>query len=260
ASPRLSIAMLDAPDGAESLRLYGRLCNTSRSFLRWPLNSEPPVKPVAGISEHAVFSWNIPRENALAGNAPLWTAVREFIDSFALAAPRIDESGPQIRGATSLPRAGVDEFPNGSSHDEMDEIVDLPPGVSDSAALVSAAVRGARDLVEAPVRPPMSSHAILSVDRGRRLVMIAVASDGLDDLTTIADALRWTNENRTLISMAVPQLNIDAHQLAHLRLLVNRADFDGQKLQPLLQSGNVTLVTCRKVRWSGRTGLLMEAA
>ena len=64
-----------------------------------------------------------------------------------------------------------------------------------------------------------------------------------------------------LISMAMPQLQIDPHQMPHLRLLVDRAlTSSATTLQPLLQTGHVTVQTYRKLRWGPKTGLLLEAA
>ena len=71
---------------------------------------------------------------------------------------------------------------------------------------------------------------------------------------------RSPQENQQLIGMAVPQLAIDTHQAPHLSLLVNQADSDAETLAPMLQGTNVTVKTYRKLRWGGKTGLLLEAA
>jgi hypothetical protein len=60
--------------------------------------------------------------------------------------------------------------------------------------------------------------------------------------------------------MAIPQFAIDAHQMPRLQLLVDQADLTADVLQPMLQSSNVTVVAYRKLRWAGRTGLLLNAA
>jgi hypothetical protein len=106
----------------------------------------------------------------------------------------------------------------------------------------------------------MLNDASLAVNREKRLVLFAVAREGLSDLRAIGEAWRWMNENRVLISMAMPQLSIDPHQMPHLRLLVDRADLSASTLQPLLQTGHVTVQTYRKLRWGAKTGLLLEAA
>src|SRR5690606_35074449 len=114
--------------------------------------------------------------------------------------------------------------------------------------------------IECPVRPPMCPSARLSVGRDRRLTLLAVAKQGLADLKLIGQAYRWLVENRALIGMAVPQLAIDGHSHPQLRLLVDHADRTADILQPMLQSSTVTVQTYRKLRWSGRSGLLLEAA
>ena len=106
----------------------------------------------------------------------------------------------------------------------------------------------------------MCPHASLAVSRDRRLVLVAVARQGLSDLRAIGQAYRWLIENRPLIGMAVPQFAIDAHQLPQLHLLVDHADMTAEVLQPMLQSANVTVHAYRKLRWGGKTGLLLEAA
>ena len=48
--------------------------------------------------------------------------------------------------------------------------------------------------------------------------------------------------------------------MPHLRLLVDQADLTADVLRPLLQSQQVTVEAYRRLRWGGRTGLLLEAA
>jgi MFS superfamily sulfate permease-like transporter len=45
-----------------------------------------------------------------------------------------------------------------------------------------------------------------------------------------------------------------------LRLLIDQADSAAHTLQPMLQGDHVTVKTYRKMRWGGKTGLLLEAA
>src|ERR1019366_4908012 len=92
------------------------------------------------------------------------------------------------------------------------------------------------------------------------LVILAVARQGLSELRSIAQAYRWAIENRPLLSMALPQFAIDTHALPCLRLLVDRADLTADLLQPMLESGNATVQTSRKLKWAGKTELLLEAA
>ena len=106
----------------------------------------------------------------------------------------------------------------------------------------------------------MCPDATLAVSRDHRLTIVAVAKQGLSDLRSIGQAYQWLIQNRALVAMAVPQFAIDAHQLPQLQLLVDQADASAEILQPMLQSSNVTVVAYRKLRWAGRTGLLLKAA
>jgi hypothetical protein len=145
--------------------------------------------------------------------------------------------------------------------DTSSEVIDLPTGSSTSGDIISAILQGGnKELIECPVKPPMCPEATLAVGRDHRVTLLAVARQGLSDLRAIGRGYQWLLENRSLISMAVPQFSIDAHQLPRLQLLVDQADLTAEILQPMLQSSNVTVVAYRKLRWAGRTGLLLNAA
>jgi hypothetical protein len=136
-------------------------------------------------------------------------------------------------------------------------VIDL----SGDEAVLSAILRHrSAELVECPIVPPMCGKAKLAVARDRRIVLIGEAGHGLTDLRSIGKAYQWLVENRNLIAMAVPQLAIDAHAMPQLSLLVDRADASAESLQPMLQSDHVTIETYRKLKWGGKTGLLLEAA
>ena len=60
--------------------------------------------------------------------------------------------------------------------------------------------------------------------------------------------------------MALPQFAIDTDKTPRLRLLVDHTDLSADSLQPVLHSGHVTVQSYRKLRWGGRTGLLLDAA
>jgi hypothetical protein len=142
-----------------------------------------------------------------------------------------------------------------------DDVIDLPQGVSSPTAVVAAMLRrGGSGLVDCPVKPPMCPDATIAVARDRRLVLIAVASQGLRDLRAIGRAYQWLMENRALVAMAIPQFSIDPHQPPRLQLLVDQADTSAEILQPMLQNGNVTVHAYRTLRWGGRVGLLLDAA
>ncbi len=140
------------------------------------------------------------------------------------------------------------------------EVLEINAEASAEAILAAILSRPECGLVECPVRAPMCPSARLTIDRDRRVILLAVAREGLADLRSIGQAYRWLIENRALIGMAVPQLAIDAHQFPRLRLLVDPADAAADTLQPMLQSGHVTVQAYRRIRWGDRTGLLLDAA
>ena len=141
------------------------------------------------------------------------------------------------------------------------DVIDLPESECGESGIVDAILRHCSgELVECPVTPPMCPKAKLAVSRDHRVVLLAVARQGLADLNIIGQAYKWLQENQNLIGMAVPQLSIDTHLPPHLSLLINQTDSTAQTLQPMLEGGHVTVKTYRKLRWGGKTGLLLEAA
>jgi hypothetical protein len=158
-------------------------------------------------------------------------------------------------GFASSPRLAMEE-------ETIDEVLDLPDD-SGIEAILEAVVRqggAAGAWVQCPLKPPSCPQAILAVGRDQRLVLLAVAGRGLSELRSIGPALRWMEENRELIHMALPQLAIDPTAAPEVRLLVDHADLTADLLQPLLQSGTVRVQAYRKVKWGAKTGLLLEAA
>ena len=152
-----------------------------------------------------------------------------------------------------------------TKHDPIDEaiseVIDLPGDAADEGAVLSAILAGAKgEVIECPVRAPMCPEARLAVTRDRGLVLLAVARRGLRELRSIAQAYRWLVENRALIGMACPQLNVDGLRHPRLTLLVDHADVTAEVLAPMLESNTVNVRAYRKLRWGNKTGLLLEAA
>ena len=173
-----------------------------------------------------------------------------------------DDFKPVMR---AVPHSNDVAAPANAAHDRDEaDVIDLPacePGAAGETAIVDAILKHcSNELVECPIAPPMCPRARLAVGRDRRIVMLAVSRQGLDDLNTIGQAYQWLQQNQTLIGMAVPQLSIDTQQPPHLRLLVDQADSTAHTLRPMLQGDHVTVKTYRRLRWGGRTGLLLEAA
>ena len=270
--PRLSLAALEAQSDDEADRAHQRLSSVCRQFLDWPLESEPPVAGGADVTEHVVLWCCATRDKAQLATAPQWQVVADFLGK-ANQSPNRETSPATPRGGAmpmapamnvALPQAEVMPAPQAVAHaapqSDAPEVIDLPDTGAGAAAIVSAVLRGGHELVECPVKPPMCPEASLAVSRDRRLVLLAVARHGLSDLRLIGRAYQWLIENRPLIVMAVPQMSIDAHQLPRLHLLVDHADMSADVLQPILQSASVTVHAYRKLRWGGKTGLLLEAA
>ena len=289
ALPRLSLAVLDARDATEASRVFAKLAAACQQFLHWPMEAEPLVTRATGVSEHLVLACRATRDKAQLAAAPQWQVVQNFLNHLKTM-PRDDEklnkpvatpmSPPSVRtaaqrfveqqpapphfhaGAERDPRsAAAVPFPEPApAKTDASDVIDLATGSMDSESIVRAVLHGSSDLIECPIHPPMCPHASLAVSRERRLVLVAVARQGLPDLRAIGQAYRWLIENRPLISLAVPQFAIDAHQLPRLHLLVDHADVSAEVLQPMLQSANVTVHAYRKLRWGAKTGLLLEAA
>ena len=148
-----------------------------------------------------------------------------------------------------------------SAPSSLSEVIDLPQSDTSDSALIPILIQHWNgEVIETPLRPPMCPDARLAVSRDRRLVLIATAGTALADLKTISQAYRWVIDNRALLTMALPQFSLDAHQLPHLRLLVDQADLNPDIFKSLLSADTVTVHTYRRVKWGPRTGLLLDAA
>jgi hypothetical protein len=285
--PRLSLALLNATDQEEAGRIYRKIAGVCQQFLNWPMEAEQAVEPAVDVAEHVVMLCRPNRDKASVATAPQWQIVTDFLiraraDQAAMRiapvkpTPKSKEATVQpvesnepklvmdvVVPAAPSPSAAVPPIaPVAPAATEEDcEITDLPSGDTTEAAVLAAVLKKpGMGLVECPVRPPMCPKAMLAVSRDHRIVVLAVARSGLTELRSIGQAYRWVIENRPLLSMALPQFSIDTHAMPRLRLLVDRADLSADILQPMLESGNVTVQSYRKLRWGGKTGLLLEAA
>jgi hypothetical protein len=266
--PRLSLATLDPASDGEAVSAYQRLASVCRQFLDWSLIDESPVAPSSGVTEHVILWSCATRDKAQLANPPQWQVVTDFLARasktqianepaapISTAAPKTSEpvriSQNSSDAKISAEPVAMPAQPTATIADTP-EVIELPDGPISAAAIVSAVLRGGHELVECPVKPPMCPEASLAVSRDRRLVLLAVARQGLNDLRQIGRAYQWLIENRPLIGMAVPQMSIDAHQLPCLHLLVDHADMSAEVLQPILQSTSVTVHAYRKLRWGGK--------
>jgi hypothetical protein len=295
--PRLTLALLNPSDQVEAGRVHRKIAGVCQQFLNWPMEAEPAIGPADDVTEHLVMvcrpnrdpsaGWPV-IENFLArakgdsashsspvDSEPCEQEASDMIAEIESGAgPRLvadvvvpselEAEAPaaaQPEPVASIAAESMVQSPAASSMEEDSEITDLPSGETTEAAVLAAVLKKpGLGLIECPVKAPMCPQAMLAVNRDRRLVILAVARQGLAELRSIGQAYRWVIENRPLLSMALPQFSIDAHALPCLRLLVDRADLSADLLQPMLQAGNVTVQTYRKLRWGGKTGLLLEAA
>ncbi len=291
ARPSLSLALLDARDEDEANRVFRKLAGVCEQFLGYTLAAEPPVRTQATVSEHLAMYCRPTRDKAQLAAAPQWQIVNDFVakarplgDNLTAPAPTpamepetiiIDSEDPAQREVvadliipTAQPAINVPPLAPATAapmriakDSSVAEVLELPGDEVGGDAILIAILRQAESgLIECPVRPPMCPQARLAVTRERELVILAVARQGLADLQAIGQAYRWLTENRSLIGMAVPQFAIDTHLAPRLRLLVDQTDVRTDVLQPMLQSGHVTVQAYRRVRWGERSGLLLEAA
>jgi hypothetical protein len=296
--PRLSLALFDVADELQSSRVSRKLSSVCQQFLHWPVDPDPAVvQPHHDVAEHLVICCRATRDKAQLAAAPQWQIVRDFLarsrhdlqfDEYVQAYP--PESAPQP--AADAPAANVvadivvpnlqnqhrvvtaaepapSTQPMSSvppmmtpvpSTSEASDVIDLPSGGADPEMILSAILRSGGEWAECAIKPPMCPDARLAVGRDRRLVMLAVAREGLADLRPIGRGYQWLTENRGLIAMALPQCSIDAHSMPRLHLIVDQSDMSAETLQPMLESGNVKVQAYRKLRWGEKLGLLLEAA
>lgn len=143
----------------------------------------------------------------------------------------------------------------------LPEVIEMPAGEAAGADLAALLIKHSNgQVVECPTRPPMCPEGRLAVTRERRLVLIVAANSTLSELRIISEAYRWVTENRSLLSMAMPQFALDAHQLPQLWLLIDQAAMGGQVLRALLPAETVTIHTFQRVKWGPRMGVLLDAA
>lgn len=148
-----------------------------------------------------------------------------------------------------------------SDRDDTIEVIDLPAAEMSSESIINAILsQNKGDLIESPLRAPMSPGVRIGITRDRKLVVMAVAREGLSELRSIGQAYRWVCDNRALIGMAMPQFAIDASQQPRLRLFVDHADISADVLHSIMHADHVTVQAYRRLRWGGRNGLFLEAA
>lgn len=286
-TPATSLALLDAPGESEAQKAFRKLRGVTQQFLKWELDEDEPVSVAPNVAEHLVIGFCGSHDKAQLATAPQWEIVLRFVSrarALETAVPeqpviepqlpqppkhvadiRIEESAvasPKPTMETPEPMMSIPAaIPMHATSAADPEVFELPKGDTSPSGITGTVLSSrAGELIECPVKPPMCPDARLAVRRDKRLVLIAVARQGLSDLRAIGQAFQWLLQNRPLLCMAMPQLTIDAHQMPQLELIVDHQDMSADILQPMLQSGHVTVQAYRKLRWGAKTGLLLDAA
>ena len=292
----LSIALTDAPDAMQANKVYAKLAGVCRQFLDWDVRHETLEDDVEHASVRTAYRAQA-RADSTSSRAA-WSAIGGLLalapDAAADEAHYGDRAEvapaakplvipPIARPIAALPSiAPIVEAPVPIAEVAMpiaeptlelkpitlaspavaaaadDEIIDLPAGTSILAAVLKAGTQ----LLATPIAPPMCPGATIAVDRDRALVLVAQAGDGLAGVDAIAAAVRWLDESKQLVAMAMPQLAIDASLATRVLLLVDQADRAAIAVRPLFagSDGRVSVRSYRRLRWAGRVGLLLEAA
>jgi hypothetical protein len=284
AAPSVSVAVLGAEDEAHSTMIHRKLAAASKRFLDRAIDCEGRVAEASNVSEHVALWCRAASGTAQGSPQEHWTAVMDLIAKSAepaavqpveppqeepaeaeAAAPEqvIEEQAieEQVAQEQAAPlRITPMERPVGRDEDDVLDLPIVGDGKAAADAILACVVQRQTQWVGCPVKPPMCDSAAVAVDREGRLVMVAVTAGELAELQAVSRGYGWLIENRPLVRMALPQMNINAAAMPKLVLCVDQAETKGEQLASILQNGNVTIQTYRRLRWGGKTGLLLAAA
>lgn len=265
---KLTVALINPADAEQAKRVQKKIADVCGRFLNWPVQPGPVLRADERATPRVIMHWHPTHDKSTMSVGPHWQTIESFLSRANPAAPEISsEENEEILGqapenptvppasdSLAIPRAEA-----AAAHESDHRILSL--NASDANSVLDAVLRqNGADLVACPVPLPMCETARLVVSRDRRLVLLAVAGKGLVDLRAIGYAYRWVIENRQLIAMAVPQFAINSEPLPKLRLLIEHTDRDAEMLRPILQNQLVEIFPFRTLNWSGRLGLLLNAA
>jgi hypothetical protein len=287
-SATLTMSVFNADDESHGAQAHRKLAGASKQFLGKHIDFEGRVTATENVSEHVVLwcrasgptqdHWNAVMNLAQETDAQVEVEVNREAEhkkpadgnpqafpecQSPLAAdpvakepvisiPQQEEPQMKITPETIAPSISRDNI--------QDEVFDLAAGSDEAESIVATILRNESQWIAAPVKAPMHESATVAVDRDGRLLLAAAAGSGLADLPLVSKAFAWLTENRSLVRLAMPQMNIDARTLPRLVLAVDQLDATGGKLATLLQGADVTVRTYRRLRWGEKTGLLLEAA
>ena len=233
---KLSLALVKARDLASSQQMHARLASAAKQFLGCEVSLEGTVLPSNEIHEHAVI--------ALTASPAVTSTVANFFQNQDPSA-RVETSPPfQIPPA---PPEIKQPFAPAISPD-IPQIFDL--STDTRAGVFSAVIQSRTGLLETPLHPPRDVEIKVAVDRDRRVVLIGF----IEDLADIARAKQWATENAKLLSMALPQINLDVNRAPQVLLIADKVDSPGN----LFSRDDVVVLCYRKVRWGDRVGVLIE--
>lgn len=284
APEQVALAVVDATSADEAQQVVRRLSGVCAQFLSRHIEPEPQLHDSGRVAECQVFRCQLGIEQQ-GDAASHWTLLKDLLRRAKSPATAASAASPDAVQASAAeanlslklgvpepstrqesPSISADPVPHLSSSNvpraaDVPEVIDLPDEKSEATAILSAVMRHSmNELIECPMRPPMSPDTRLAVSRDRRIVLIGLARQGLSELRTIGQAYQWAIENRALISMAMPQFALDALQHPHLRLFVDQADVHAEQLAPIFGVNTVSIHTYRRIRWAGKQGLLVNAA
>jgi hypothetical protein len=254
---RVSLVVLDARDEAHAAAVFRKLDGVSRQFLHSGLETGSLLRPAQNISENALLHCRQPANQPVSEPALHWRIIRDLMSTAVAPTPQQKSEPPKTM------KLNIPENPKMPAIDKMlPEVIELPGDAGERSILDSVVRQGGADgrWITCPIHPPMCPEALLAVGRDQRLMLLAIAGRGLSQLLSIGQSHRWMSENGELIRMALPQLAIDTTLTPAVVLLVDHSDLSAEILQPLLQTGTVTVQAYRKVKWGAKTGLLLEAA
>ncbi len=238
--PSLSLALLDAADDDHAARIAAKLSTTLAQFLTWPVESTTSIHPALEASEQLVLCCRPVHDKTQVAAAPQWQILSDFVNRSKVSAAedsvimdpkkwakRLTPSEPPRRLIAEVvmptPVAETETVPltlpisgpipmKPMESTMSDDVIDLPEDASAGSILSAVLQAKGNDLIECPISPPMCPTGRIAVSRDHRIVLIAVARQGLTELPNIGHAFRWLIENRGLIGMAVPQFSIDSQQ------------------------------------------------
>jgi len=274
--PRVSVAALDAADPAEAETVFRRLAGACLQFLNWPVEAEPPLGDAFHVTECLALHCRADRDGIQTGLVAHFEVVAQclklpYADSDE--SPQQHEEAPATDaaqdGAThlqdaQLPQPAATHDPQtqviAMNTDDPAEVIDLPEGGGEHSVIEAVLNHGLAGMVRCPVQPPDCPACCLAVGRDRRIALVAVSGRDMANLAQIARAWNWTEQNRQLLAMAMPQLAMDCSRPPVLHLLVEDSHAQVPAAAALFRGENIIVKGYRRVRWGGRAGLLLDAA